>query len=209
MEPSASPLVYAGFWRRLVAMLIDLVVFAPLSFFVIWGTHHYRLFDVYMLIPNVVISILFSVVLVGKFGGTPGKLVLGMRIIRVDGTPIGMPRAFVRNLPELLLWLASAVALCVPLLNMPDDAYLQLAPHLGERRRELETLAPSWYEPLQILYYAWVYGELLVLLTNKKRRALHDFLAGSVVVHLSRPSRLTIGSSDRGVVDSVGQGGSR
>jgi uncharacterized RDD family membrane protein YckC len=206
MELPASPLVYAGFWRRLGAMLIDLVVLAPLSLFVVWGTHHYRLFDAYMLIPNIVVSILFSVVLVAKFGGTPGKLVLGMRVVRVDGTPIGMSRAFVRNLPELLLWLASAVALCVPLLNMSDNAYMQLAPHLGERRRELETLAPSWYQPLQILYYAWVYGELLVLLTNKKRRALHDFLAGSVVVYLARPSRLTNGSSDRGVASSVGQG---
>jgi uncharacterized RDD family membrane protein YckC len=165
-------------------MLIDLVVLAPLAFFVVWGTHHYRLFDAYMLTPNILISILFSVVLVAKFGGTPGKLVLGMRVVRADGTPIGISRAFIRNLPELLLWLATAVALCVPLLNMSDDAYMQLAPHLGERRRALEALAPSWYQPLQVLYYAWVYGEFLVLLTNKKRRALHDFLAGSVVVYL-------------------------
>jgi uncharacterized RDD family membrane protein YckC len=27
------------------------------------------------------------------------------------------------------------------------------------------------------------YGEIIVLLTNKKRRAIHDFVAGTVVIH--------------------------
>jgi len=37
-----------------------------------------------------------------------------------------------------------------------------------------------------VLYAVWVYGELIVLLTNKKRRALHDFLAGTVVIRSAK-----------------------
>jgi len=46
-------------------------------------------------------------------------------------------------------------------------------------------LAPSWYKSLQWIQNAWVWGELIVLLTNRKRRALHDFIAGTVVVYTS------------------------
>ena len=193
MESPASSLLYAGFWRRLGAMLIDYVVWIPYVFIVKWGNNHfghYRLLEVYILLPNIVISLLYSVVLVARFGGTPGKLILGMQIVRLDGAPIGLSRAFVRNFPELLLTVATVAALCIPLLNMSDETYVQIAPNLVERRRLLEALAPPWYQPMQIVGAIWVYGELLVILTNKKRRALHDFLAGTVVVYMARPLSL-------------------
>jgi uncharacterized RDD family membrane protein YckC len=49
----------------------------------------------------------------------------------------------------------------------------------GNRLREL---APPWYKPLEIAGQVWVWSEFVVLLTNKKRRALHDYLAGTVVI---------------------------
>lgn len=54
-----------------------------------------------------------------------------------------------------------------------------------ERTKRMIELAPSWYRPLQWVQNAWVWGELIVLLTNRKRRALHDFIAGTVVVYAS------------------------
>jgi hypothetical protein len=32
------------------------------------------------------------------------------------------------------------------------------------------------------LMVAWTFSEVLVMLTNKRRRALHDFIAGTLVV---------------------------
>lgn len=43
---------------------------------------------------------------------------------------------------------------------------------------------PSWSKIIDNLYLAWGLSELLVLLLNNKRRALHDFIAGTVVVHI-------------------------
>ena len=45
---------------------------------------------------------------------------------------------------------------------------------------------PAWAGPLEILFNIWVWGELLVMLTNEKRRALHDFITGTVVIKLER-----------------------
>ena len=39
--------VYAGFWPRLGAMLIDIFIGLPLALLSMWAEHEYRLFDVY------------------------------------------------------------------------------------------------------------------------------------------------------------------
>jgi len=41
---------------------------------------------------------------------------------------------------------------------------------------------PSWYRTLNILQNIWIWSEFVVLLTNAKRRAIHDYLAGTVVI---------------------------
>jgi uncharacterized RDD family membrane protein YckC len=67
---------------------------------------------------------------------------------------------------------------------MSDTEYQSLSfIQLSER---LTALAPPWYKPAQWGQNVWVWSELIVLLTNRKRRALHDFIAGTVVVHASQ-----------------------
>jgi hypothetical protein len=47
----------------------------------------------------------------------------------------------------------------------------------------LDEATPSWHSVTDGLYWAWIASELVVLLFNEKRRALHDFIAGTVVIH--------------------------
>ena len=51
-----------------------------------------------------------------------------------------------------------------------------------ERAKRQADLAPSWFKPVQIFQQIWIWSEFIVLLTNRKRRAIHDFIAGTVVV---------------------------
>ena len=185
--PSTSPLgsmaevpnepVYAGFWPRLGAMLIDLLVWLPVAPLSIWCEHRYRLFDVYRAFPLIVLSALYSIYLVARFGGTPGKLLLGLRITELDGRPVTVRAAIIRHLPELILSTLITIALFMPLLSVSDDQYAAIAANLRDRTQYLRANAPTWYRPVDVIFSIWVWGELLVLLTNRKRRALHDFLA--------------------------------
>ncbi len=50
------------------------------------------------------------------------------------------------------------------------------------RGKHLREAAPIWYQPLEIAGQVWVWSEFVVLLTNKKRRALHDYMAGTAVI---------------------------
>jgi uncharacterized RDD family membrane protein YckC len=171
---------YAGFWRRLGAYALDVLVLLPLILIQWVGTDRYLFFSLYALGPLALFSLFFGVYLVCRYGGTPGKLIMGLRIRHVDGSPIGYRAALVRFLPEFVIWLLAAIGLIVPLFNMTDPDFLKLG--FLERNRILAELAPPWRRTVDVIGEVWVWSEFLVLLTNDKRRALHDFLAGTVVV---------------------------
>jgi uncharacterized RDD family membrane protein YckC len=56
---------------------------------------------------------LYNVVLVARTGGQPGKLMVGLRIVRTDGAPLDLRTAFMRWLPVAVLGLL----LIVPIIS--------------------------------------------------------------------------------------------
>ena len=81
---------YVGFWWRVLAFSIDTILLSIVSYLTL-VTH----------IPQAVfsvISILYLIGLEATLGGTVGKLVLGLRVRKVDGSPIGWKEAIIRNL---------------------------------------------------------------------------------------------------------------
>jgi uncharacterized RDD family membrane protein YckC len=171
---------YAGFWLRLGALLADAVFLLPLIFVVRWGQNHFRLFELYWLAPNLLLNLFLHVYLVGRFGGSPGKLVLGIRITRVDGSRVGYARALLREAPTLVLYFIYVAGLALPLLSMSEAQYQTLNHH--HQYTELARFAPTWVHWFDIANQVWIWSEFLVMLTNGRRRALHDFLAGTVVI---------------------------
>ena len=179
---NTDSLRYAGFGPRLAANLLDFVIMIPLIALSFWGSSYFRLFEVYYFLPGIVFGLFFSVYLVRRYGGTPGKLLVGIRIRKLDGEPVGYREALLRYLPDTLLGILMSVGMILSVLHMSDAEYQSLS--FMERSKRMVELAPSWQAPLQWIQMAWVWGELLVLLTNRKRRAIHDFIAGTVVVHV-------------------------
>jgi len=167
----------------LAALLLDMLIMLPLTALVFWGSERYRLFLLYCFVPSTLFGLFYGVYLVRRFGGTPGKLIVGVRIRKVSGEPVGYREAILRYLPEFILNMLMSVGFLMSILHMSDTEYHALS--FMERARRMVELAPSWYKPLQIVQNVWVWGELIVLLTNRKRRALHDFIAGTVVVRTS------------------------
>jgi uncharacterized RDD family membrane protein YckC len=99
---SGAPPRYAGFWIRLVAYLIDSVVFSVALVFCF--------FAMFLLVG----FILFPLVAIGYFpyfwsksGATPGMQAMGLRVVRAtDGGPLDMGTAFVRLIG---FWTAEAI----------------------------------------------------------------------------------------------------
>lgn len=193
---NTDTLRYAGFGPRLASLLLDLLVMLPLMALSFWGSAQFRLFQVYYFVPGILFGLFYSVYLVRRFGGTPGKLIVGIRIRKLDGEPVGYREAFLRFLPDFILATLMSIAFIMAVFHMTDAEYHSLG--FMERTKRMLELVPSWYSPLHWIQTAWVWGELIVLLTNRKRRALHDYIAGTVVVHAS-PKATPLAVSDSAI----------
>jgi uncharacterized RDD family membrane protein YckC len=173
-------MIYAGFWRRLGALMLDFVITLPITALVLSTAGLYRLFYLYYFVPGILFGLFYSVYLVRRFGGTPGKLLAGLQIRKVDGTEIGYREALLRYLPEAVLNCLLQIALISSVIAMTDSEYISLG--FVDRARRMIELAPTWRGPVNVLNQIWIWSEFVVMLTNRKRRALHDFIAGTVVI---------------------------
>jgi uncharacterized RDD family membrane protein YckC len=112
-KPLPTALLYAGFWRRLAAALLDTVVlflpFVIASFFIIvtiklLGSPRYPTASLLFWPP--IIGLLglscFSLLESSSWRATIGKLVLGLYVTDASGRPLTFPRSLTRNLAKVL-----------------------------------------------------------------------------------------------------------
>jgi uncharacterized RDD family membrane protein YckC len=177
--PDAS-LQYAGFWRRLLAALVDCLVFLPLLLIVFVLGSHYRLFLLYWAVPSLAISLGYRVYLVYRYGGTPGQRLMGVKIALCDEAAVTPKAAMLRFSVEFCLGALLQLAWIIAVLRMPNDLFHALEASVREQR--LAALLPGWYRLAHSLSLIWAMSEFVVMLTNRKRRGLQDFLAGTVVI---------------------------
>ncbi len=107
---------YAGFWRRLTAALLDLLLLASLLsplLYLVYGPEYFawRLggpgwlgsFGVADALLTKALPLALLVALWSAMGATPGKLLMGCRVVSAtDGSPITPRRALVRALCYLV-----------------------------------------------------------------------------------------------------------
>ncbi|MEP6663237.1 MAG: RDD family protein [Verrucomicrobiota bacterium] len=102
-----------GFWPRVGAYLIDQVVLGVIALIILGPDRsHASLWEMMQnggprLLPNFLISLAYYVILNGHFGATVGKMVIGARIVSMDGIRIGYGKAFLR----FFAWILSAIIL--------------------------------------------------------------------------------------------------
>jgi uncharacterized RDD family membrane protein YckC len=170
---------YSGFWQRAGAYLIDLLIVAPLGAldYLIGGSTH--LYPLYIFIPGQCLGLFLHVWMVRKYGGTPGKLVLGLRIAMSDGAPVTLPATLLRYAVMWGLGLCSSIAMIMAAMKITDEAYAGLS--YIQRSQELVANAPSWFMAVTVLSQVWVVAALITMLANKQRRSVHDFIAGTAV----------------------------
>ncbi len=116
-QPIPGQLRFAGFWLRFVAWLIDaVIIYIADQFlnFILIATHfqaappsNLNPFDpgaamaiMRATFPSMIVNSLFGVLyfcfFVSRFSATPGKMALGLKIVRADGTKLGLGRVIGR-----------------------------------------------------------------------------------------------------------------
>jgi len=170
---------YGGFWRRVGAAILDGLIMIPMGmllFFLMYQTSRAYL---YWALPSVLVSLFYYVYLVQRFGGTPGKRIIGMRITMTDGSPVTTKAAVMRYAPLFVLQLLSLLS-AILAAREPVEGYESLG--FLEKMQALQQGAPGWNVAITALTYIWWLGTIITLLANSRKRAAHDFIAGTVVL---------------------------
>jgi uncharacterized RDD family membrane protein YckC len=102
------------------------------------------------------------------------------RITMIDGSQVTTEAAIVRHAVRFVLSLLSLLAYTIGTQNMSDEAFASFG--FLERSQAIVDHGPSWGMTVNILLQIWVWSEFVSMMFNKKRRAIHDFMAKTVVV---------------------------
>ena len=161
----APVLQYRGAWIRLAAMIIDFIILTIII----------TIIDAVTNVPGWSGAILGLVYFVGFWswrGQTPGKMLLGAKIVKADGSPISFVNAIIR-------WLFYLIPSFAPILG--------LAP-------VIKAIADN----LSLFVVLCAIIGMAVIGFNSRKRGIHDLVAGTCVISTRRraPQPEEIESSD-------------
>lgn len=158
---------YKTFFPRFVALVIDSFIMLPLAilddwfrraefppvFFYIWIPLSSLVFPVYTITMN------------GLYGQTLGKMAMNVKVLDVSEKPIKFKQAIVRDFPQLIFNIGT-IYLGITFLGQSTEAdNVKMA-----------------YGTFGLFAMIWGLADISTFFLNEKRRALHDFIAGTVVV---------------------------
>jgi uncharacterized RDD family membrane protein YckC len=170
---------YATFWQRFAAMWIDFFVLLPLLVVQALLEPVSKAAALALVIPMAAAYAGYTIFCNARFGQTLGKRVMGIRVIRLSGERIAWREAWLRSSVEVFFSLLAVVGSFVALATIADADYYGVG--YMQRTQNLAAHQPLWLSWTPWATQVWVWSEVVVMLFNRRRRALHDFIAGTLV----------------------------
>jgi uncharacterized RDD family membrane protein YckC len=175
----ADGLRYASFWDRAVAVLIDWLIVLPLGLGVLWVPAWSRTAAVTASMTLIAAGLAYRVYFHGRWGQTVGKMARGIRVVRPDGSRISWAQSWIRVSVDLALEGCGALIGIAAIPSMSSEqlgsmSWLELSNRIDDQ-------APM-HDLLGTVGAIWMVSEIVVILCNQQRRAIHDFMAGTVVI---------------------------
>ncbi|WP_300978577.1 RDD family protein [Flavobacterium sp.] len=172
--------IYAGFWTRVWAQILDALFVLPIVFLTLYLNGLGKNMYFYTLLPTLLFMLWYNVYLPQKNGGTPGKTMAGITIIRLDGNYISWKEAALLYVVVFSLSILNIIMISCNVLKANESVFMGLG--WLKKSQYLMSLSPIFFKLTSWLTNLWFVGEYLVLLINKRKRSISDFIAGTVVV---------------------------
>lgn len=165
----------AGFWIRVLASLVDGLIFIPIVTLI-----NYNLTSIKSLVLMLILtipSLIYKPLMEARFGGTVGKMVMRIKVIDFNGMNISLFRAYLRFLPQLLPLIVGLVWNYY-LFSSPEFTSAKTSFQLENIRSQL--IALKWISNVCNIV---ALIDVLALIRSRHKRAIHDYLANSYCVH--------------------------
>jgi uncharacterized RDD family membrane protein YckC len=154
---------------RICAILLDGILLLPLVIVDDWV-------KTLPLQSEILIGLLFIVSLANGvyfiimhtlFGQTVGKMLMKVKVLAFDESPINFRQAILRDLPQIIFLIGSFIFID-PLAVNPNET--------------TPDALDIFKNPIAVVATIWGITDIIFFFVMNKHRALHDFVAGTVVV---------------------------
>jgi uncharacterized RDD family membrane protein YckC len=164
---------YSTIWARIGARILDGFVVMPFGLIYLAVLLGFRSIALHTFAFALCASgpLICRIWMQGKLGQTLGKMACHVIVLDTSEQPLSMRQAVLRDIVGIVLLILTFVV-CIPAIIRGTEV-----PWLTDR-----SVLRSWFFYLSL---SWGAIDAVTLFTNAKRRALHDFIAGSVVVRTS------------------------
>ena len=105
----------------------------------------------------------------------------GIRVTLPSRSPIGFKQAFLRSAVDMGFAVLTVTAMVIAIHYADPPRYLSAG--WTERIEYIQSASSAWEGFIEGANQVWGWSEVIVLLFNKRKRALHDFIAGTVVIY--------------------------
>jgi len=166
----------APLWKRAFAYTLDIAIQHILTLVIaVVLALYFKGLD--MMLPmfyfSLVLHFYYDVYLVGCYSATPGKMILRLSISTQNGKQVEFFRALIRASPFLL---TSVISSWLEFRQL--NQLLTIEP--GENAWPLLVNAPQTiFDTICVFLLT---ADILCVFLNQDRRALHDYLAGTIVI---------------------------
>ena len=167
---------YRTIWRRFCAGVVDALILSPVTLGSVWIWKHHANLPPAVLVGVYLCSSLagfaYSIFFLGRYGKTIGKMALHVTVMDIgERVHIDYVQALKRNIVPLGITI---------LLILPGHLYLILTGNAALMQTG-QSFTP-YNLILSFINLGWFLAEIFSVLVTAKRRAIHDFIAGSVIV---------------------------
>jgi len=174
---------YAGFWRRVAAHFIDGVVMSLTMLAIVLVTiGNNSLYILTLIVPGV-LSIIYQLYFTTQYGASLGKMAMGIKIVRLDGGPIGFSQANLRYLPFLIFAVVGILGNVEAFQNIPiPSIFFEYG--WTERAKILQQQQPIWILFNSLISGLFIVADTIALLISKQKLSIHDRIANTMVIKI-------------------------
>lgn len=181
-------LIYAGFLPRAVSGLADSGIIKG----AVWLFLFLRCNSLVSYIVITLIGFLFfrlyNILFVALWGQTPGKMLARIHIVQTDGSLVGWWHAILRNSVETIIVSVMTFFEIYVVLHMPHEDFARTM--MAQREELMQKMMPAFTHYLGFTMMVYAYSEYVVMWFNKRKRAIHDFIGGTIIIHDPREDML-------------------
>lgn len=161
---------YNTFWPRFCATFLDGTALAPLVWFdkFLWNSTSSPILILSWESLYQAITIAYSIGFLFLFGQTPGKMATGVLVLDVSGRKLTLMQAILREIVQIIQFPIAFIIVATNVLNGRLE---------NRGFGDMQSL-----KVFMVILGFWVILEFVTMLFNSQRRAVHDFIAGTIVV---------------------------